>query len=67
MINESFAERRLREIHELRLSIKQRIAAALPGSNAKTEFERLLDALDLDTDDAESKRDAELRRRFNTE
>lgn len=67
MSSDSIAERRLREIHELRLSIKQRIAESLPASKDSSEFERQLDALDLDSDDAESKRVAELRRRFNTD
>jgi len=65
MIGDSIAERRLHEIHELRLSLKQRIAESLPGAKVNTEFRRLFNALELDAVDAELKREAELRRRFN--
>lgn len=66
MTSESMASRRLREIHELRLRLKQQLAASNPESSDHVDLQRQLDGLDSDADDAESIRAAELRRRFKT-
>jgi hypothetical protein len=66
MTSESMAARRLREIHELRLALKQQLAATNPESSDHVGLQRQLDGLDSDADDAELNRTMELLRRFKT-
>lgn len=54
----------LRELHELRVSLKAAIAVARMGTPERARLEQQLSSLDADTDEAEDRRMDELRARL---
>lgn len=55
MGNEQYSRAREQEIHELRLDLKRRIAAAAWGSTHHQTLLVQLEALNLDSDDAQDR------------